>query len=110
MLAAGISGVPELPPGVIAFPTRDANVVCAICLEPPTNQLMLPSCSHVYCRRCINYWHRLSTDATCPCCRADLPKSTDQLLNESKTLLMRGKLVLCDLMSTQEENRLLPAN
>ncbi|EJD48261.1 hypothetical protein AURDEDRAFT_113090 [Auricularia subglabra TFB-10046 SS5] len=57
----------------------DDDLMCAICLEKPTEYGLLENCNHVYCRGCIRGWREpqgKSVDVlisqmnkTCPSCR-----------------------------------------
>ena len=57
-----IASAPE-PEGVTI------NMECKICLEPPTNPVIVLDCGHLaFCENCINLHRRINSE-TCPICR-----------------------------------------
>lgn len=45
----------------------DPDLECAICHEPMIDPVLLPDCSHMFCRRCIT--ETLSARTVCPLCQ-----------------------------------------
>ncbi|KAH8055278.1 hypothetical protein JL722_8177 [Aureococcus anophagefferens] len=45
---------------------------CPVCLDPLTGATATLVCGHLFCKDCITDW--ASTQATCPTCRATLPR------------------------------------
>ncbi|QIW99923.1 hypothetical protein AMS68_005441 [Peltaster fructicola] len=59
------------PPGL-----REAPDTCHICMEKLGEDTLLTPCGHLYCRPCINQWHRTGMTTRqpvlCPDCRRQL--------------------------------------
>lgn len=61
---------------------------CAICLnefQDHETLRLLPKCSHVFHRECIDTW--LASHVTCPVCRADLVQRPGELISMTETTL-----------------------
>ena len=51
---------------------RDEEFECAVCLEPCTNTLINPECSHRFCGKCIKESLN-KCNHECPTCRVPIP-------------------------------------
>lgn len=63
--------------------TTTATTTCGICLEDGSRLLPLPTCSHAFCRPCLEMWlsacseneQGMRRSPTCPFCRVPLPSA-----------------------------------
>lgn len=75
---------------VISDQRHHGHFECAICQSVvDLDCLVTTTCSHVFCRICLNYW--LDTDkSTCPTCNRDLLYSSNATSRDSKSYMMMG--------------------
>jgi hypothetical protein len=97
------------------------DTLCSICIEQPTDPVLLSSCRHVFCRKCLEDFYRHSSAETlttrrgcrveCPNCRSSQrlhldagPKMDLQGEEEGgQNSLLKGQLGLSSLMGEGQE-------
>ncbi|PVV03888.1 hypothetical protein BB560_001616 [Smittium megazygosporum] len=72
--AIPISDPKHVPLVESATSKRRATFKCMVCLERPVNSIVLKSCGHVFCEKCILM--SMKTTNKCPVCRKTIPKNS----------------------------------
>ena len=73
---------------------------CSICMEDLADPLMIPSCQHIFCSKCILRW--LNKNKLCPLCRTPVIKLSGLIYIGLKDTVMKSEKQ-ADRIKTKQE-------